>query len=419
MTDAAGPQLELLAPAGSREALAAALRAGAHSVYFGAGKLNMRARAARNFREEDLSKVTRRCHAAGAKAYLTLNTVLYDAELPAVDQLCLRAAEAGIDAVIASDPAAIQAARRAGLPVHLSTQANVSNLAAVRFHAAWADVIVLARELSLGQIEAIDRAIREEGIRGPSGKLLRLEAFVHGALCVAVSGHCGMSLAAYDHSASRGDCLQSCRRSYLVSDPETGTAFEIDNHFVMSPRDLCTIGCLDLIIAAGVQVLKIEGRGRTADYVRETVSCYREAIESLADGSYGRERIAAWRERLARVYNRGFWEGGHYLGLPTEVWSGSAGNQAAQRKHQAGLVTNYFARQAVAEVAVRSHPLAQGDTIQIVGPATGCLTVHIEPGGLRLDDAPVGRVERAEGVTFPVPRKVRRGDKLFVVETLR
>lgn len=413
------PQLELLAPAGSAEAMAAALRAGADAVYFGAGELNMRARAARNFREDDLSKVARRCHAAGAKAYLTLNTVLYDEELPAVERLCGLAAKSGIDAVIAADPAAVQAARQAGLAVHLSTQANVSNLAAVRFHAAWADVIVLARELSLEQIEAVSRGIREQEIRGPSGELVRLEAFVHGAMCVAVSGHCGMSLAAYNHSANRGDCLQSCRRAYRVSDPETGTEFEIDNGYVMSPRDLCTIGCLDRLLASGIRVLKIEGRGRTADYVRETVGCYREAIESLATGTYDDSRIAVWRERLARVYNRGFWEGGHYLGVRTEVWSGSAGNQAPVKRFQAGEITNYFAKHQVAEALVRSHPLAVGDTLQIIGPTTGCLVARIGEGELRWNDQPVNRVERGEGVTFKVSGKVRRGDKVFVVEASR
>lgn len=415
MSHSASNHLEILAPAGSPEALAAALQAGADSVYFGAGVLNMRARAAQNFREEDLPDVVKRCHDAGAKAYLALNTVLYDNELPAVERLCGLAAVAGADAVIAADPAAILAARNEGLPVHLSTQANASNLAAVRFHAAWADVIVLARELSLDQIRVVSRGIQEEDLRGPSGHLIRLEAFIHGALCVAVSGHCWMSMAAYDHGANRGDCLQPCRRSYLVSDPETGTQFEVDNHYVMSPRDLCTIACLDQLIDSGVQVLKIEGRGRTADYVAATVSCYREAIASLADGSCSRERIAEWRERLARVYNRGFWEGGHYLGLRTEVWSGSAGNQATQTRHQAGVVTNYFSKQLVAEVWVQSQPLAVGDTVQIIGSTTGCQELQIQEGELRLNNEPVDRVEKAEGVTFRVERKVRRGDKVFVI----
>lgn len=398
------------------DCLAAALQAGAHSVYFGAGEMNMRARAARNFREEDLRKVVRKCHAAKAKAYLTLNTLLYDEEVPAMERLCLRAKESGVDAVIASDPAVIQAARATGLPVHLSTQANVSNLASVRFHSAWADVIVLARELSLDQIRGISRGVRQMDIRGPSGNRIRLEAFAHGALCVAVSGHCHMSLAAYNHSANRGDCLQACRRAYLVSDPETGTQFEIDNHHVMSPKDLCTIGCLDWLIESGVQVLKIEGRGRTADYVQETVTCYREALESLNDGTYGEARIAAWRQRLAKVYNRGFWEGGHYLGHRTEVWSGSAGNQATQTRRQAGVVTNYFAQQAVAEVKLQSLPLAVGDNVQIVGPTTGCLSVHIGEGELRRSGEPVGSVEKADGVTFKVDRKVRRGDKVFLIQ---
>lgn len=402
-----------MAPAGSFEALQAALKAGADSVYFGVGKLNMRARAAMNFTDRDLPAVVERCRMARARAYLTVNTIVYDEEFDQIAMTCRQAAEAGIDAIIAADVAAIQAARETGVPVHISTQANVSNLAAVKFHSSWADVVVLARELRLDQIAAIHRGIREQGIRGPSGELVKIEAFVHGALCVAVSGHCGMSLAAYDHSANRGDCFQNCRRTYRVRDLETDHEFVVDNHFVMSPRDLCTIACLDDLIGAGVGVLKIEGRGRGADYVFETVRCYREAADSLLDGSYSREKVEVWRERLRSVFNRDFWEGGFYLGRRTGIWSGAEGNQATQVKRQVGLVTNYYPRAGVAEVAVQTVALERGAQLLISGETTGPLYLQVDQ--LRHEDREIDRIEKGTGVTFPVPEKVRRGDRVFVL----
>lgn len=405
---------EILAPAGSFESLAAALNAGADAVYFGVGHLNMRARAAANFSEDDLGTIVERCREAGVAAYLTVNTLIYDDELPALAALCARAARAGVDAIIATDIATIQAAREVGLAVHLSTQANLSNLPAVRFYAAFADVMVLARELNLSQIEVLARAIQREPILGPAGAPLRLEAFVHGALCVAVSGQCHMSLATHNHSANRGDCFQTCRRAYRVTAEQTETELVVDHPYVMSPRDLCTIGCLDQLLAAGVSVLKIEGRGRSADYVAETVTCYREAVAAIREGSYTAERIAHWRGRLQGVFNRGFWEGGYYLGEKTEVWSGAAGSQATQSKRQIGRVTHFFAKAGVAEISVTSGPITVGDQLLFIGETTGAHRETVT--SLRLDDEPVQIVERAHHVTLPTKAKVRRADKVFVVE---
>ncbi|MGF1451307.1 MAG: peptidase U32 family protein [Opitutales bacterium] len=408
------PAPEILAPAGSYESLAAALNAGADAVFFGVGTLNMRARGAANFAEGDLGEIVKRCRDAGAKAYLTLNILVYDDELPLVERLCHLAEAAGVDAVIATDIATIQTARAAGLSVHLSTQANVSNLPAVRFFAQFADVVVLARELDLAKIRHIAEAVAREPILGPSGEPVHLEVFVHGALCVAISGQCGMSLATHNQSANRGACVQPCRRSYRVISEQTEAELVVDNKYVMSPRDLCTIGCLDRLLEAGASLLKIEGRGRAADYVAETVCCYREAVQAIRDGVYDAKRVAGWRERLRRVYNRDFWEGGYYLGEKTEVWSGAAGSQATTVKRQIGRVTNFFSQAGVAEICVTSGPLSVGDTVLFVGGTTGA---HQEPArSLRIDENAIERVERAEGLTLPLTAKVRRGDKVFVVE---
>ena len=299
-----------MAPAGSFESLAAALRAGADSVYFGVGELNMRARATVNFNEEDLPKICRLCHACGAKAYLTCNIVVYDEELEAVSHLLDQAKAAGVDAVIAADMAVILYARKIGLEVHISVQANVCNLAAVRFFAAYADVVVLARELKLSQIRAIIQGIEHEGITGPSGKLVRVELFAHGALCIAISGKCGMSLAAHNHSANRGDCYQLCRRKYTVTDSETGFALELDNQYVMSPKDICTIRVLDQLVQAGISVFKLEGRGRSESYVSTVTSVYKEAAQACLAGDWSAEKVAEWESKLQNVFNRQFWHGG-------------------------------------------------------------------------------------------------------------
>ena len=330
-----------MAPAGSFESLAAALQGGADSVYFGVGKLNMRSRATVNFSEEDLPEIVARCHEAGAKAYLTLNIIVYDEELEEVHALCSAARKAGVDAVIASDLAVISSARSIGLEVHMSVQANVCNMASVKFYAQYADVVVLARELTLAQIRHIIESIRKEGVKGPSGELLRVEIFAHGALCVAVSGKCHMSLAAYNSSANRGACFQNCRRAYRVTDEETGNELVIDNKYVMSPKDLCTIPVLDQLLDAGVSVLKLEGRGRSSDYVRTVTSVYREAARACQDGTFSSDRAEAWMKRLESVFNRGFWQGGYYLGVKWGEWSGSANSRAALLKIHIARVENF------------------------------------------------------------------------------
>jgi len=407
--------IELLAPAGSWEALRAALSAGADAVYFGVGKLNMRARAAMNFKECDLEDIMSACHERGVRGYLTINNVIYDSELPDLDRLIGLAAEAGVDAVICHDLAVIQRVANAGLPVHLSTQANISNIEAVAFHAQFADVVVLARELNLEQIRSIAESVVSRSLRGPSGELVRLEAFVHGALCVAVSGKCGMSLAQTNHSANRGDCLQSCRRSYRVTDTQTGEELVVDNEYVMSPRDLCTIVCLDEILESGISVLKIEGRGRSADYVSTVVSCYREAIESVAGASFSEEKVADWTERLRKVFNRGFWEGGYYMGRATEQWSGYSGNRATERKMQVGVVHNFFGGAGVAEIRIQNIGLKRGEAVMVTGPTTGVL--RFCPDELRVNEECRGEANPGDHVTCRVPEKVRRNDKVFVVRS--
>lgn len=409
--------IEVLAPAGSWESLSAGLQAGADSVYFGVGQLNMRARAALNFGEEDLPAIVERCHASGARAYLTLNNIIYDDELAAVENLCARALSAGVDAVICHDFAVLEVVAAAGLPIHLSTQANVSNFRAVKAYARYAEVIVLARELGLAQIAAIHRQVGEQQLCGPGGQPLRLEAFVHGALCVAISGKCQMSLYQFNHSANRGDCLQSCRRAYTVTDSETGDQLEIDNNYVMSPKDLCTIGCLDQLLAAGIDVLKIEGRGRSADYVATTVSCYREAVAAIRAGSFDEQAVAAWRARLASVFNRGFWEGGYYLGHTGSEWSGYAGNRATVRKFQIGRVNNYYATPKVAELELFNGDIRAGDALMVIGPTTGSVRFIAE--GMVCDGQEVQAASRGQSITVQVPVAVRRNDKVFLLQESR
>lgn len=405
--------IELLAPAGSWESLTAALRAGAGAVYFGVGKLNMRARAAMNFGEEDLAEIVARCHEARVRAYLTLNNIVYDSEQAAIDRVCRLAREAGVDAVICHDPAVIESVVAEGIPVHLSTQANVSNIRAVKFYARFADVIVLARELTLERIRAIAEAIAKEEIRGPCGKRVRLEAFVHGALCVGISGKCQMSLYQTNHSANRGDCLQSCRRRYTVTDAETGDALEIDNEYVLSPKDLCTIGCLDDLLEAGISVLKIEGRGRSADYVATAVACYGEAVAAIEAGAFTESAVEEWRARLTGVFNRGFWEGGYYLGRSGEEWAGWSGNRATVRKKQIGKVSNFFAHPCVAEIKIHNGEVATGDELLIIGPSTGCLAVSLTD--FQVEEQVVAKASAGESLTVQVPETVRRNDKVFLL----
>ncbi len=400
-----------MAPAGSYAALAAAIRAGADAVYFGVGRLNMRARAAASFDENDLRKIARICRWCGVRSYLTLNTVMYDDDLEDMQHLCRVAHEAGISAIIAADLAVMQYAHGLGLEVHLSVQANVANIEALRFFARYADTIVPARELTLEQIARLHHQIQSEPICGPAGSPVRLELFAHGALCVAISGKCYMSLAVYNHSGNRGACLQNCRRSYRVIDDETGDELVIDNHHVMSPRDLCTIGHLDRLQAAGAQVLKIEGRGRTADYVHTVTSTYREAINALCEGTYTPERIAEWTERLRTVFNRGFWQGGYYCGEKLGEWSASGHSQATRKRVQIGVICHYYAKPGVAEFRFFQDRLEPGEELLIEGPTTGAL--HFRPDSLHVDGQPVEYARQGDLVTLKVPARVRLNDKIY------
>ncbi len=401
-----------MAPAGSFESLSAALRAGADSIYFGVGNLNMRSRAGINFTIEDLPKIARMCRKVGARAYMTLNTIVYDAELPEIKKLCEAAAEAGIDAVIASDIAAVQIIQAAGLSVHMSVQTNICNLEAVKFYSQFADVVIPARELSLAQIKNITDTIKEQQITGPAGDLMQIEMFVHGALCVAYSGTCYMSLGLYNSSANRGACFQNCRRKYRVIDEATGDELVIDNHYVMSPKDLCSIRFIDRILDSGVAVLKLEGRGRSADYVNIVTGVYREAVDAWLDGTYGPEKFPAWEKELKRVFNRGFWHGGYYLGEKLGEWSGQGGNLSKFHKIHLGKVTKYYSKLQVAELALNAGELNIGDEILITGGTTGALRFNVEAlrwNGEEVQTAPKGAI-----VTVPVPRKVRLNDKLYI-----
>lgn len=406
--------LELLAPAGSYPALAAAIRAGADSVYFGIDRLNMRSRASGSFKIEDLRRIARICHWCRVRCYLTLNTVVYDSELEEVENICSAAADAGVDAVIAMDFAAIRAARRHGLPVHISVQANIANLEAVRHYSEYSDLVVLARELTLERIASIAEGIEAENIRGPSGDRLRLEVFVHGALCVAISGKCYMSLALYNSSANRGECLQACRRGYMVEDAETGDRLEIDNNYVMSPRDLCMLAHLDRLVEAGVGVFKIEGRARSANYVSVVTAAYRRALDEIGRGTYSPEIYAEEISELERVFNRGFWQGGYYCGERLGEWSRSGHSQATQRRIQLGIVANCFARIGVIEFELWQKELSSGSRILVEGPTTGA--VEAVAPELRVDGKTVSRAVKGERVTIAMPAKCRRNDKVFLLQ---
>ena len=407
----------LLAPAGSFESLEAALQNGADAVYFGAGNLNMRARATVNFKVADLPEIVHRCRERNAKAWLTLNTIIYDEELDELRTLCRQAKEAEIDAVIAMDPAVIRTAKENGLPIHLSVQANVANTESVRFYSRYADVVVLARELPLERIARICREIREQGIRGPSGELVQVEVFAHGALCVAISGKCYMSLTEFNSSANRGACFQTCRRKYTVRDTETGTEFVIDNQYVMSPKDLCTVGSLGAILDSGVSILKLEGRGRSADYVARTVSVYREAVDLWKSGQKpSPEQCAEWKRKLGEVFNRGFWEGGYYLGRESGEWSESGDNRATVKKIFLGTVANYYPKAKAAEVHLTSDSLQNGSSLLITGNTTGALELRAD--GLRVDDLPVPFAEKGSHATFSCETKLRPNDKVYRLEPI-
>lgn len=406
--------VEIMAPVGCYESLAAAVQAGADSIYFGVEQLNMRARSSFNFTLDDLSRIVSEAGRHGIKTYLTVNTILYDEDLPEMRRIMNRARSEGVDAVIASDQAAIFYARSIGLEVHISTQLNLSNIETVAFYAQYADVVVLARELSLAQVRAIADGIRSRDLRGPKGEPLRIEMFAHGALCMAVSGKCYMSLMAQDRSANRGECVQICRRSYLLTDRETGNAIEADHEYLMSPKDLKTIRFIDKMMKAGVRVFKIEGRARGAEYVLNVVRCYKEAIQSVLDGTYTEEKKDAWDERLAAVFNRGFWDG-YYQGRKMGEWNKHYGSMATEQKVLVGKLTNYFSRIGVAEAAVEASTFKVGDKLLITGNTTGAMYVEVKE--LHGDHGePITEAEQGTRVAFSVPGKVRPNDKLFRID---
>ena len=408
-------KLEIMAPAGSFECLAAAIQGGANSVYFGVGNLNMRSRSAANFAPEDLGEVVRRCHEAGVKAYLTLNITLYPGDMDDMRQALLSAREAGVDAVIASDMACIQVCRELGLEVHISTQLSISNVEALRFYSQFADVVVLARELNLHQVREIVDAIGRERICGPSGELVRVEMFAHGALCMAISGKCYMSLHTFGQSANRGACLQVCRRGYEVTDLETGGQLNIDHEYIMSPKDLCTIEFMDKMVAAGVKVFKIEGRARSAEYVRRCSECYRAAADAVQAGTFTQELAASLKTRLAEVFNRGFWDG-YYQGARLGEWSSVYGSQATMRKVYLGKVTNWFDRLGVAEIKVETQDLHRGETLMAIGATTG--EVEFLADDIRLETEPVELIPQGSLCSVKVDGKdiarLHRGDKIFL-----
>lgn len=401
---------ELLAPAGAFESLSAAIQAGADAVYFGVEQLNMRARSTNNFTIEDLGAISDTCKKSNVRTYLTLNTVLYDHDIALMRRILDAAKENNITAVIASDQAVLMHAKKVGIPLHLSTQVNVSNLESVEFYSAYADAIVLARELSLKQVADIVKQIKRHDVRGPSGELVKIEIFGHGALCMAVSGKCYMSLHSHYASANRGACIQNCRRSYIVTDKEEGIEFEVDNEYIMSAKDLCTIDFLDQVISTGIGILKIEGRGRPADYVYTTVKCYREALDALRDGSYTPEKVAKWKERLATVFNRGFWSG-YYLGKEMGEWTDSYGSKATKNKIYLGRGRKYFSDLQVAEFIMEAHALSKDDSILIIGPTTGVVQTGVTE--LRVNDTAVDTVKKGMVFSLPITTKIRPSDKLY------
>ena len=404
--------LEILAPVGSYESLSAAINAGCNSIYFGVEQLNMRARSSINFTIEDLVEIVKRCKKAGVKSYLTINTVLYDHDIRLMTTIVNGAQKSGISAIIASDHAAMAHARKIGMPIHISTQTNVTNIETVEFYSVYADVMVLSRELSLRQVEHICNEIKRRNITGPSGNLVGIEIFAHGALCMAVSGKCYLSLHSHNASANRGACIQNCRRNYIVKDKDEGIEFEIDNEYIMSAQDLCTIGFLDKILAAGVNILKIEGRGRSADYVDTTVRAYREAVESVRQNTYTTEKIEAWNVELATVFNRGFWDG-YYLGQKMGEWNSSYGSKATEKKIFLGRGIKYFNKIKVAEFEIESGKLSSGDKILITGPTTGVIRSVVNE--MRIDDLAVEAADKGDRFSLYVEETVRPSDKLYKI----
>lgn len=402
-----------MAPVGSRDSLAAAIQAGADSVYFGVGQLNMRSHSANHFDLNDLDYIVATCREHGIKTYLTVNTIIYDDDVEAMHAIVDAAVKAGVSAVIASDVAVMTYCRKVGMEVHLSTQLNISNVEALEFYSRFADVSVLARELNMKQVRHIHDEIARRNVCGPSGKQVRIEMFCHGALCMAVSGKCYMSLHAANRSANRGQCVQVCRRSYTVTDNETGNQLEIDNKYIMSPKDLKTIRFIDKMMDAGVRVFKIEGRARGPEYVYTVVSCYKEAIESVLDGTFTEEKKAAWDERLATVFNRGFWDG-YYQGQTMGEWNDQYGSLATEKKTLVGMVNKYFSKIGVGEIAVQASTFKKGDRLLITGPTTGAM--YLDATEIHDDNGPIEETVQHTYVSVPVPGKVRPHDKVFRID---
>jgi len=405
-------KFEVMAPAGSWEAMMAAIKAGADSVYFGVEQLNMRARQTNNFLVDDLPEVARVCGEAGVKSYITMNTIIYDHDISLMRRIIDQAKEAGITAVIASDLAVMNYCRKKGMEVHISTQSNVTNLETVELFSDYADVIVMARELTLKQVGDMVKAIKKNNITGPSGNLVQIEIFAHGALCMAVSGKCYLSLHSHNASANRGACIQNCRREYTVTDEE-GIELKIDNEYIMSAKDLCTIDFLDKILEAGVQVLKIEGRGRAADYVYTTTQCYREAVDAFEEGTYTQEKIEVWREKLSSVYNRGFWDG-YYLGRKMGEWSNVHGSVATTKKIYIGKGVKYFEKIGVGEFLMESHDINIGDKLIVTGPTTGLIETTVEEIRLGSGDL-VQQAVKGNTISLQIGEKIRASDKLYKI----
>jgi putative protease len=405
-------EIEIMSPAGSFDALMAAIQGGAGSVYFGAGQLNMRARSSSNFSPDDIRRITEICREHGVKSYLTLNTIIYDEELPLMREMVDLAKKSGVSAIIASDLSVLDYARSQGVEIHISTQCNITNTEAVKFYAKYADVMVLARELNIGQMEAITRAIREERITGPKGELVQIEVFVHGALCMAVSGKCYISLDNFNSSANRGACMQPCRRAYHVKDVDNQIELEVDNKYIMSPKDLMTLPILDRLLDTGVTVLKIEGRGRSAEYVKTVTRTYHEAVEAWKNRQYTRENVEKWTAEVNKVYNRGFWSG-YYLGEKTGEWSERYGSLATQKKVYIGKVVNFFAKLNVAEIKIETHSLSVGDSFLVIGPTTGAYEGKADE--IRVELKPVGQAVKGDHCSVAVTETLRRGDKVYLV----
>lgn len=403
--------IEISAPVGSWASLQAAIQAKADSIYFGIHPLNMRARSADPFTVKDIEKISSICKEKNIKSYLVLNTILYDQDLPLMQKICEKAKQHNLSAVIASDMAAINFARSLDLSVHASTQLNVSNKEALRFFSKFVDTCILARELSLAQITSICQMIEKENICGPSGDLVQIELFAHGALCVAIAGKCYMSLSQYNTSANRGDCLQACRRKYHLSDADTGQELVIDNEYILSPKDLCTLDILDKIAQAGVSILKIEGRGRTAEYVFSVSKAYKEAAQSIEENLFTKENISLWKEEIHKVYHRGFWENGYYLGKKLGEWSASPGSQSEEKKVFVGLIDHYFGKTKIAEALINKDSLKEADSILIMGNTTGVVRASIETLFIHssLDKQQIR-------VTFPLDTKVRKNDQIYLLQ---